>query len=91
MGDFVIYFNTTVNVGSLLFVDALDAAHSIARFANIDSLGGPAGRQLRRRRLPLRLRTPRTALSGVPRDRGARHIHDWRTGNGSWKHNHRNR
>ena len=38
MGDFVIYFNTTVNVGSLLFVDALDMAHSIARFANIDSL-----------------------------------------------------
>ena len=38
MGDFVVYFNTTVNVGSLLFVDALDVAHSIARFANIDSL-----------------------------------------------------
>jgi Ca2+-binding RTX toxin-like protein len=38
MGDFVIYFNTTANVGSLLFVDALDTAHSIARFANIDSL-----------------------------------------------------
>ena len=38
MGDFVIYFNTTVNVGSLLFVDGLDTAHSIARFANIDSL-----------------------------------------------------
>jgi Ca2+-binding RTX toxin-like protein len=37
-GDFVIYFNTTVNVGSLLFVDALDTAHSIARFSNIDSL-----------------------------------------------------
>ena len=37
-GDFVIYFNTTVGVGSLLFVDALDTAHSIARFANIDSL-----------------------------------------------------
>ena len=37
-GDFIIYFNTTVNVGSLLFVDALDTAHSIARFANIDSL-----------------------------------------------------
>ena len=38
MGDFVIYFNTTVNVGSLLFVDALDMAHSIARFTNIDAL-----------------------------------------------------
>jgi len=39
MGDFIIYFNSTVNVGSLLFVDGLDTAHSIARFANIDSLG----------------------------------------------------
>jgi hypothetical protein len=37
-GDFIIYFNTTANVGSLLFVDALDTAHSIARFANIGSL-----------------------------------------------------
>jgi Ca2+-binding RTX toxin-like protein len=37
-GDFVVYFNTTVNVGSLLYVDALDTAHSIARFSNIDSL-----------------------------------------------------
>jgi Ca2+-binding RTX toxin-like protein len=37
-GDFVIYFNTTVNVGSLLYVDGTDTAHSIARFANIDSL-----------------------------------------------------
>lgn len=38
MGDFVLYFNTTVNVASLLFVDGTDAAHSIARFANLDSL-----------------------------------------------------
>jgi Ca2+-binding RTX toxin-like protein len=38
MGDFVMYFNTTVNVASLLFVDATDVAHSIARFSNIDSL-----------------------------------------------------
>jgi hypothetical protein len=38
VGDFVIYFNTTVNAGSLLFVDGTDNAHSIARFANIDSL-----------------------------------------------------
>ena len=47
-GDFIIYFNTTLNVGSLLFVDPApvpvpgstetDTAHSIARFANIDSL-----------------------------------------------------
>jgi Ca2+-binding RTX toxin-like protein len=37
-GDFVLYFNTTVNVASLLFVDGPDAAHSIARFTNIDSL-----------------------------------------------------
>ncbi|MBA3326018.1 MAG: hypothetical protein H0T41_12385 [Rhodobacteraceae bacterium] len=38
MGDFVMYFSTTANVASLLFVDALDTAHSIARFANIDSI-----------------------------------------------------
>ena len=38
MGDFVVYFNTTANVASLLFVDAPDSAHSIARFANMDSL-----------------------------------------------------
>jgi Ca2+-binding RTX toxin-like protein len=38
LGDFVLYFNTTVNVASLLFVDGTDTAHSIARFANIDSL-----------------------------------------------------
>jgi Ca2+-binding RTX toxin-like protein len=37
-GDLVIYFNTTVNVASLLYVDGANAAHSIARFANIDSL-----------------------------------------------------
>ena len=56
-GDFVIYFNTTVNVGSLLFVAArglAHTAHSIARFANIDFAQRPAERQLHRRRLPLR-------------------------------------
>jgi Ca2+-binding RTX toxin-like protein len=37
-GDFVMYFNTTVNVASLLFVDALDTAHSIARFADITTI-----------------------------------------------------
>ena len=37
-GDFVIYFNTTVNVASLLVVSAPDAATSIARFTNIASL-----------------------------------------------------
>lgn len=44
-GDFVLYFNTTVNVASLLYVDGADAAHSIARFADIDSLSelGDAG------------------------------------------------
>lgn len=38
LGDFVMYFNTTVNVASLLFVDAPDTAHSIARFSNITTL-----------------------------------------------------
>lgn len=37
-GDFIVYFNTTVNVASLLYVDALDTAHSIARFDNINSV-----------------------------------------------------
>ena len=37
-GDFVMYFNTSVGVASLLFVDGADAAHSIARFTDIDSL-----------------------------------------------------
>lgn len=37
-GDFVIYFNTTVNTGSLLVVSAPDTATSIARFTNFDSL-----------------------------------------------------
>jgi Ca2+-binding RTX toxin-like protein len=37
-GDFVLYFNASVGVASLLFVDAPDSAHSIARFASIDSL-----------------------------------------------------
>lgn len=52
-GDFAIYVNSTVNVGSLLFVDAPDTARSIARFANIVSLADPAGRLLRRRRFSL--------------------------------------
>lgn len=38
VGDFVMYFNTTANVASLLYVDAPDTAHSIARFANIESI-----------------------------------------------------
>lgn len=38
MGDFIVYFNTTVNAASLLFVDGANAAHSITRFTNIDSL-----------------------------------------------------
>jgi hypothetical protein len=37
-GDFVLYFNTTVGVGSLLAVTAPDAATSIARFTDIASL-----------------------------------------------------
>lgn len=38
VGDFVMYFNTTANVASLLYVDAPDTAHSIARFLNITSI-----------------------------------------------------
>jgi Ca2+-binding RTX toxin-like protein len=38
-GDFIVYFNTTVQAASLLYVDGTDTAHSIARFTNIDSLG----------------------------------------------------
>ena len=37
-GDFVLYFNTTVNTGSLLVVSAPDTATSIARFTNFTSL-----------------------------------------------------
>ncbi len=37
-GDFVVYFNTTVNVASLLVVSGPDAATSIARFTNITLL-----------------------------------------------------
>ena len=37
-GDFVIYFNSTVQVASLLVVSAPDAAASIARFTDITSL-----------------------------------------------------
>jgi hypothetical protein len=37
-GDFVLYFNATVGVGSLLVVTAPDAATSIARFTDITSL-----------------------------------------------------
>jgi hypothetical protein len=37
-GDFVLYFNTTVNTGSLLVVSAPDTAASIARFTDATSL-----------------------------------------------------
>ncbi len=37
-GDFVLYFNTTVNAASLLVVSAPDAATSIARFTDVTSL-----------------------------------------------------
>lgn len=37
-GDFVLYFNSTVGVASLLYVTGPDAARSIARFTDIDSL-----------------------------------------------------
>lgn len=37
-GDFVIYFNTTVNTGSLLVVSAPDTATSIARFTDATTL-----------------------------------------------------
>lgn len=36
-GDFVIYFNTTVNTGSLLVISAPDTAVSIARFTGVDT------------------------------------------------------
>jgi hypothetical protein len=42
-GDFVIYFNTTVNAASLLVVSAPDMATSIARFTGIDSLAALQG------------------------------------------------
>ncbi|NKC34350.1 calcium-binding protein [Falsiroseomonas selenitidurans] len=42
-GDMVIYFNTTVNVASLLVVSAPDTAVSIARFTDITDLDGLAG------------------------------------------------
>ena len=55
MGDFVLYFNTTVNVGE-------PALRRRARHGAFDRplrqhqlAGGSAGRRLRRRRLPLRL------------------------------------
>lgn len=38
-GDMILYFNTTAGVASLLYVDGTDAAHSIARFTDINSLG----------------------------------------------------
>ena len=53
-GDFVMYFNISVGVASLLFVDAPNTAHSIARFSNIDSLADLQA-AARRRRLPLRV------------------------------------
>ena len=37
-GDFVLYFNTTVNTGSLLVVSAPDTATSIARFTDATTL-----------------------------------------------------
>lgn len=37
-GDLIIYFNKTVGVASLLYVDGPDSAHSIARFTDINSL-----------------------------------------------------
>jgi Ca2+-binding RTX toxin-like protein len=37
-GDLIIYFNSTVNAASLLYVDGANAAHSFARFASISSL-----------------------------------------------------
>ena len=42
-GDLIIYFNTTFNVGSLLYVSAPDTAASIARFTNVDTLQELAG------------------------------------------------
>ncbi|MBD0270691.1 MAG: hypothetical protein ICV73_02065 [Acetobacteraceae bacterium] len=39
-GDFVLYFNTTVNTGSLLVVSAPDTATSIARFTDATTLEG---------------------------------------------------
>ena len=38
-GDFIVYFNTTVGVASLLYVTGTDAARSIARFTDITSVG----------------------------------------------------
>jgi Ca2+-binding RTX toxin-like protein len=37
-GDMIVYFNSTVNVASLLVVSAPDAAASIARFTDVNSL-----------------------------------------------------
>jgi Ca2+-binding RTX toxin-like protein len=37
-GDLVLYFNSTVGTASLLVVDGENAAHSIARLTNIDSV-----------------------------------------------------
>ena len=53
-GDLIVYFNTTVNVASLLVVDGPDAAHSIARFTGITSLEDLTARP-QRQRLRLRL------------------------------------
>ncbi|NKE46004.1 hypothetical protein HB662_14535 [Roseomonas frigidaquae] len=39
-GDMIVYFNSTVNVASLLVVSAPDTAVSIARFTDITDLGG---------------------------------------------------
>lgn len=37
-GDLILYFNTTVGVASLLYVDSPDMAHSIARFTDTNSV-----------------------------------------------------
>jgi hypothetical protein len=37
-GDLILYFNSTFNVASLLYVDGTDQAHSIARLTDIDTL-----------------------------------------------------
>ena len=71
-GDFVMYFNTSVGVASLLFVDGADAAHSIARFTDINSLADLQGRPARRRRLPLRLIHGRPHCRPAPAGRLAR-------------------
>lgn len=45
-GDLILYFNSTVGVASLLFVDGTDAAHSVARFTGINSVAELAAQNL---------------------------------------------